>query len=173
MPKPDRKRKPQPAPGDPVQVRITTPGGHRLRFSESLISFVANRTGPERRLGFRLGDWLASLDGDTLVHLAALSDQALLGGEPPAPAGEDLLSVAIHAAAAERGADEVMVDEAAARAWLAALCVASALEGMRRDGLVEFGGRASIDGADAAVAIAFTAKGMAWQAQARGGAWLN
>ena len=173
MRKKTRKQKPrQPHPaGNPAQVHIETPGGHRLRFSESLIAFVVNRPEDERRRGFRLGDWIASLDGDTLGHLGALSEQAMLGGEPPAPAGADLLSVAVHATAAERGVRKVEFDEEKAHAWLAALCVASTLERFRRDGLVEFDGRTSIESPPAGVA--FTEKGMAWQAQAGGGAWLN
>ena len=168
-----RKQKPRkPASArSPAQVRIGTPDGHRLRFSESLIAFVVNRPEDERRRGFRLGDWLASLDGDTLGHLGLLSEQAMLGGEPPAPAGDDLLSVALHAAAAERGVRQVKFDEETAQGWLAALCVGSTLERFRRDGLVVFDGRTSIERPPADVT--FTAKGMAWQAQAGGGAWLN
>jgi len=177
MSKHNRKPKPRPAPQsaaprNPAQVRIEMPDGQRLRFSESLVAFVANRPGRERRRGFRLGDWIASLDDGTLGHLADLAEQALSGAEPPGRAGEDLLSVAVHAACAERRVGKVRVDEEKAHAWLAAIFAGALFESFRREGLVEFDAPISIESkGPGEFAFTVTEKGMAAGGQA--GQWLH
>lgn len=176
MSKLDHRNKPQPSrrpvSGKPAQVRIDTPEGRRLRFSESLAAFIANRPGRDRRRGFRLGDWIASLDDDALGHLAALSEQALSGAEPPGRAGDDLLSVAIHAACAERQVSKVAVDEETAAARLAAIFGAALFESFRREGLVEFDAPISIESkGPGEFAFTVTEKGMAAAGQA--GQWLH
>jgi len=163
-------------PSRSAKVRITAPCGHRLRFSESLIEFVASRPVRDRRRGFRLGDWIASLDDVTLGHLNTLSGQVTNGidiDRLPEPAGEDLLSVAIHAAAAERGTREIQSDPEQIMLWLASLHIGANLEKLRRDGLVEIGERTSITNGKAAVT--FTDEGMARLDQVRAelGAWMN
>ncbi len=131
-----------------TKVRIELPGGQRLRFTESLLAYITNRPATGRQGGFRLGDWLATLDGDTLAHLVELSGQAATGHELPPPAGEDVLSVAVHATLEERDAHELKLSEKQLQDMLLALSVASTLESFRRQGLVEHEGRVGIENND-------------------------
>lgn len=157
--------------GRPVTVRIDTPDGHRPRFSESLVAFVVNESRRDLGRRFRLGDWIATLDDATLGHLQTLSEQAVSGQGLPPPAAADLLSVALHAVAAERAEEAVRADPDSVRGWHFALCLVATLERLRRTGLVEFDGRTSIEDAD--INITFTDKGAAWLAQTEGLAWKN
>ena len=170
------KRKPshqtKPAKGK-TQVRAETADGQPLRFTQSLIAYIANRSEAQWRRGFRLGDWLATLDGDTLAHLVELSGQAAAGQELPPPAGEDLLSVAVHALSAEKAVRRVKYSQSLQQGWLVAICAAATLEGFRRDGLVEYDGRASMETEDVGLDIVFTEKGREFAAQAGIGAWSH
>jgi len=61
---------------DAMVIRASLADGMGLRFSSNLMSFPANR---KDRGDFRLGDWLQSLDDDTLGHLQQLAEMALYG----------------------------------------------------------------------------------------------
>ena len=92
---------------DTIEIRASLDGAG-LRFSSNLMSFLANR---KKGYGFHLGDWLQSLDGDTLGHLQQLAETALHDPQAIGTALEDLVSVVLHALAAERQALEVTFAE--------------------------------------------------------------
>ena len=60
---------------DAIEIRASLEGVE-LRFSSSLMGFLANRKGGGP---FYLGDWLQALDGDMLGHLQQLAEMALHG----------------------------------------------------------------------------------------------
>ncbi|MCX7113682.1 MAG: hypothetical protein NTX45_27100 [Proteobacteria bacterium] len=82
--------------------------GRLLRFSSNLLSFLADREDWRR---FHLSDWLQSLDEDRLGHLQQLAETALHDPQAIGTALEDLVSVVLHALAAERQALEVTFAE--------------------------------------------------------------
>ena len=74
---------------DKIEIRASLDDGTGLRFSSNLMSFLANR---KDRGDFRLGDWLQSLDDDTLGHLQQLAETALHCPQAIGTALEDLVS---------------------------------------------------------------------------------
>jgi hypothetical protein len=116
--------------------------GLLLRFSSNLLSFLANRDGWRR---FHIGDWLQSLDGDMLGHLQQLAETALHDPQSIGSALEDMVSVVLHALAAERQAMEVSFRQDELGRHVELLCILTTLERLRRKGLLSYESVMSIE----------------------------
>ena len=132
-----------------TEVHVTRADGTPLRFSSSLLSFLANRKSPRP---FHFGDWLQSLDGEMLKSLRQLADQSL--NDPPSAGAalEDLLAVIVHVLAAERQAEAVSFSEAQIGEYIGMLHLLATLERLRRRGLLTYESVMSIE-LDAANAV--------------------
>ena len=104
--------------------------GLLLRFSSNLLSFLASR---EDRRRFHLSDWLQSLDEDRLAHLQQLAETALHDPQAIGTALEDLVSVVLHALAAERQAVEVTFAQDELGRHVELLCMLATLERLIAD----------------------------------------
>jgi hypothetical protein len=91
---------------------------------------------------FKLGHWLASLDGETLEDIQTKLDQFLAGGGPD-HAGEDLIVTVDLLTAAEMGKFAPAGDDTKLR--LLAWFEAGLMSKLSRAGLVRMTGVASID----------------------------
>ena len=116
--------------------------GLLLRFSSNLLSFLADREDWRR---FHLSDWLQSLDEDRLGHLQQLAETALHDPQAIGTALEDLVSVVLHALAAERQALEVTFAEDELGKHVEMLCMLATLERLRRQGLLSYESFMSIE----------------------------
>ena len=116
--------------------------GLLLRFSSNLLSFLASR---EDRRRFRLSDWLQSLDEDRLAHLQQLAETALHDPQAIGITLEDLVSVVLHALAAERQAVEVTFAQDELGRHVELLCMLATLERLRRKGLLSYASFMSIE----------------------------
>ena len=116
--------------------------GLLLRFSSNLLSFLASR---EDRRRFRLSDWLQSLDEDRLAHLQQLAETALHDPQAIGITLEDLVSVVLHALAAERQALEVTFAQDELGRHVELLCMLATLERLRRKGLLSYANFMSIE----------------------------
>ena len=127
---------------DKIEIRASLADGSELRFSSNLMSFLANR---KDRCDFRLGDWLQSLDDDTLGHLQQLAEMALYGSPSVGAALEDLVLVVLHALAAERQAEHITFGEEQFGRHVELLCMLAKLERLRRRGLLSYASAMSIE----------------------------
>ena len=116
--------------------------GLLLRFSSNLLSFLASR---EDRRRFHLSDWLQSLDEDRLAHLQQLAETALHDPQAIGITLEDLVSVVLHALAAERQALEVTFAQDELGRHVELLCMLATLERLRRHGLLSYESCMSIE----------------------------
>ena len=116
--------------------------GLLLRFSSNLLSFLASR---EDRRRFHLSDWLQSLDEDRLAHLQQLAETALHDPQAIGITLEDLVSVVLHALAAERQAVEVTFAQDELGRHVELLCMLATLERLRRRGLLSYASFMSIE----------------------------
>ena len=126
---------------DDIEIRASL-DGVELRFSSSLMGFLANRKEGGR---FRLGDWLQALDGGMLGHLQQLAEMAMQGSTVMGMAMEDLALVVIHALAAERQAGEVTFSADELGRHVELLCMLAKLERLRRRGLLSYASAMSIE----------------------------
>ena len=126
---------------DTIEIRASL-DGVGLRFSSNLMSFLANR---KKGYSFHLGDWLQSLDEDTLGHLQQLAEMALHGAPAIGTALEDLVLVVIHALAAERGAEQIAFGEEQLGRHVELLCMLATLERLRRRGLLAYANVMSLE----------------------------
>ena len=127
---------------DKIEIRASLADGSGLRFSSNLMSFPANR---KDRGDFRLGDWLQSLDDDTLGHLQQLAEMALYGSPSVGAALEDLVLVVLHALAAERQAEHITFGEEQLGRHVELLCMLATLERLRRRGLLAYANFMSLE----------------------------
>ena len=132
-----------------TEVHVTRADGTPLRFSSSLLSFLANRKSPRP---FHFGDWLQALDSEMLGHLQQLANQSLNDPQSAGAALEDLLSVIIHVLAAERQVETVSFDEEKIGEYMGMLHLVATLERLRRQGLLAYENVMSIE-PDAANAV--------------------
>ena len=140
-----------------VSVKIHSPDGVPMRFSESLIAFI---TDPHRRSHpFVLGDWIESLDDETLSQLQVLSNQATVDAASLGDAVQDLLLMVITAVAAEKQVREVPVSPERLVDYFGALYLATSLERFRRAGWLILHSPLSMD-ADKEVSITLTERGL-------------
>jgi hypothetical protein len=116
--------------------------GLLLRFSSNLLNFLAGRDGWRR---FHIGDWLQSLDGDMLGHLQQLAEAALHDPQSIGIALEDMVSVVLHALAAERRVGEVSFRQDELGRHVELLCMLVTLERLRRKGLLSYESFMSIE----------------------------
>ena len=116
--------------------------GRLLRFSSNLLNFLAGREG---RHGFHLGDWLQSLDEAMLGHLQQLAEAALHDPQAIGSALEDMVSVVLHALAAERRAGEVVFRQDELGRHVELLCLLATLERLRRKGVLSYESFMSIE----------------------------
>ena len=129
-------------PTDSIKMSID---GLHLRFSSSLLSFLADRTARHR---FRMGEWLQSLDDDNLGHLQQLAETATQDRKPTGhavDAVEDMVSVVLHALAAERQTMAVAFSQDELGRHVELLCMLATLERLRRRGLLSYEGVMSIE----------------------------
>ena len=126
-------------PTESIEIRAD---GLLLRFSSDLLSFLASRRG---RQGFHLGDWLQSLDDDRLGHLQQLAEAALHNPQSIGIAVEDLVSVVLHALAAERQTLEISFKQDDLGRHVELLCMLATLERLRRRGLLSYDSVMSIE----------------------------
>jgi len=134
---------------DAINIRASSADGTLLRFSTDLLNFLAKRG---RGRAFHLSDWLQSLDEERLAHLRQLADTALHDAKSIGIAVEDLLSVVIHALAAERRVETVSFSEAQIGEYVSLLGLLATLERLRRKGLLTYESFMSIE-LDAANAV--------------------
>lgn len=123
-----------------VEVTIKHPDGVPMRFSKSLIEFLANRQNKVQ--SFFLGYWLESIADADLKHLCFLVERFIEGGEDSYL--DDVLSVAIHTVVAETGNPEVDVSIEQIHDFVGALYLAASFESFRRSGWVELDSTLSI-----------------------------
>lgn len=142
---------------DATEVRLTRADGTPMRFSTNLLNFLANPKSPRP---FHLGDWLQSLDGETLGHLRQLAKTALHDSPSVGSALEDLLSVVLLVLAAERQTEAVSFSEAQIGEYLGMLHLAATLERLRRQGLVAYESPISIE-PDAANVVVLSREALA------------
>ncbi len=149
---------------DAPEIRLTRADGMPMRFSMNLQGFLANR---KSQHPFHLGDWLQSLDGETLGHLRQLAKTAL--HDPPSadPALEDLLSVILLVLAAERQAETVSFSEAQIGEYIGMLHLLATLERLRRQGLLAYESAMSIE-PDAANAVILSQEAFALADEIKG-----
>lgn len=100
-------------------------------FSKSLSSYFCKRaSGP-----FLMGEWISSLDNDSLVRLLTLVegvDASMLSGS----LNQDILQCALSGYAAEQGgSSELSIDQVTE--VLGVFCVLALLEAYKRDGWIE------------------------------------
>jgi len=146
-----------------TEIRVTRADGTPLRFSSNLLSFLAGRKSPRP---FHLGDWLQSLDDETLGHLRQLADRALYDPKAIGNALEDLLSVVIHVLAAERQAESVSFNEDQIEGYIGMLHLLATLEHLRRRGLLSYESFMSIE-PDAANAVILAEDSLAREEEIR------
>ena len=137
--------------------------GLLLRFSSNLLSFLASR---EDRRRFHLSDWLQSLDEDRLAHLQQLAETALHDPQAIGITLEDLVSVVLHALAAERQAMEVTFAQDELGRHVELLCMLATLERLRRKGLLSYASFMSIE-LDAPNTIVLSPEALAHEADIR------
>ena len=137
--------------------------GLLLRFSSNLLSFLASR---EDRRRFHLSDWLQSLDEDRLAHLQQLAETALHDPQAIGITLEDLVSVVLHALAAERQAVEVTFAQDELGRHVELLCMLATLERLRRRGLLSYASFMSIE-LDAPNAIVLSPDALAHEGDIR------
>ncbi|MDD2766028.1 MAG: hypothetical protein PHE83_18855 [Opitutaceae bacterium] len=149
---------------DATEISVTRADGTPMRFSSSLLSFLANR---KKTRPFHLGDWLQSLDSETLGYLRQLAKNAL--HDPPSVGTvlEDLLSVIIHVLAAERQTETVSFSEAQIGEYLGMLHLLATLERLRRQGLLSYESFMSIE-PDAANAVILSQEAFALADEIKG-----
>jgi len=140
-----------------LTVTIHHPDGVSMRFSESLMRFLADPGNQHRP--FLLGDWIGSLDDETLSHLTTLSDQAAVDLDALGQQIQDLLLVVVTAVAAEKQALEVPLSPELLGDYFETLCLATRLERFRRAGWLILHSPLSIDGHQDA-AITLTERGL-------------
>ena len=137
--------------------------GLLLRFSSNLLSFLASR---EDRRRFHFSDWLQSLDEDRLGHLQQLAETALHDPQAIGITVEDLVSVVLHALAAERQAVEVTFGKDELGRHVELLCMLATLERLRRKGLLSYANFMSIE-LDAPNTIVLSPEALAHEADIR------
>jgi hypothetical protein len=76
---------------------VRADGRAKMPFASDLANHLANRANSSR---FRLGEWIASLEGAELASLIALADRTLKGDNSGAA---ELLAIYLLGVAAERG----------------------------------------------------------------------
>lgn len=111
-----------------------------MRHSESLIAFLGNRK--NKAAIFYLGHWLAAIEDDALEQLRSLSKQFMDGAIGKAT--DDVLSVGIHAMAAESRKPQLKLAPAALEQLVGTLYIAASLESYRRRGWLELEATLSI-----------------------------
>jgi hypothetical protein len=124
---------------DEIELRAD---GMLLRFSSSLLSFLA-KWGPGRT--FHLGDWLKSLDEDTLAHLRQLTEQTLHDPRSIGIGVEDLLSLILHLLAAERQTETIEFNDEKIGEYIGLLGLLATLERLRRKGFLDYESFMSIE----------------------------
>ena len=115
-----------------TMVSITHPDGLNLRFSERLISFLVNRPNPH--LNFLLGQWIATLEDESLYHLEVLSSRANLDPESLGDAIQDLLLLVATAISAETRQPEIRLQEEGFVTAFGGVCLACIVERFARAG---------------------------------------
>jgi len=148
---------------DKIEIRASLDDGAGLRFSSNLMSFLANR---EDGGGFHLGDWLQSLDDETLGHLQQLADKALYDSPSIGTALEDLVLVVLHALAAERQTGQITFGEEQLGRHVELLFMLATLERLRRRGLLAYAGVISME-LDAANSIVLSPEAFAQEEDIR------
>jgi hypothetical protein len=131
---------------DTLEIRAD---GRLLRFSSNLLNFLANRQAWHK---FHLSDWLQSLDEDMLGHLQQLTEMALQDAQSMNTAVDDIVSLVLHALAAERQTTEITFNQDEIGKHVELLCLLSTLERLRRRGLLSYESVMSLE-LDAANAI--------------------
>ena len=106
-----------------------------MRFSESLVGYLVNR---KRREGFRLGEWMESLDDEMLAHLQQLSATLMHSPESLGTAVDDFLALILSALAAERQTQAISFGVEQINEYFGMLGMIASLERLRRDGLISF-----------------------------------
>ena len=154
---PLNSEKTMPLHTDATEISVTRADGTPMRFSASLLSFLANR---KKTRPFHLGDWLQSLDSEMLAHLRQLAKNALHDPPSVGAALEDLLSVIIHVLAAERQAETVSFSEEQIGEYIGMLHLLATLERLRRQGLLAYESVMSIE-PDAANAVVLSQEAFA------------
>lgn len=142
---------------DSTEISVTRADRTLMRFSSNLLSFLANR---KKTRPFHLGDWLQSLDSETLGHLRQLAKNAFHDPPSVGTALEDLLSVVIHVLAAERQTETVSFSEEQIGEYLGMLHLLATLERLRRQGLLAYESFMSIE-PDAANAVVLSQEAFA------------
>lgn len=154
---PPHSEKTMPLHTDATEISVTRADGTLMRFSSEPSELFGE---PEKTRPFHLGDWLQSLDSETLRALRQLAKNAL--HDPPSlgTALEDLLSVIIHVLAAERQAEEVSFSEEQISEYIGMSHLLATLERLRRQGLLAYESFMSIE-PDAANAVALSQEAFA------------
>ena len=117
-----------------ARVEITHPDGLNLRFSESLASFLINRPNPHSH--FLLGQWIATLDDESLYQLEVLSNRANLDPNSLGEAIQDLLLIVITAMAAETRQRQIHFQEDGVITAFGCLWLACSFERFARAGWI-------------------------------------
>jgi len=121
-------------------VKINHPDGVSMRYSKSLIEYLANRE--NKSAAFYLGHWLALLEDSELEQLRVLANQFMDGVEETYL--DDIVSVCIHAMSAETRKPQIKLTPSDIGDWVGSLYVNSSIDSYRRRGWVELGSTLSI-----------------------------
>ena len=132
-----------PIPDTEFSVSITHPDGVPMRFSENLATFLTHR--PDKTTPFLLGEWLASLDDETLNHLQQFSALATRDFAGAGPSVGDLLMLVICAVTAETGRNSVSLSPDKTLEYIGVLSVTASFEKLTRAGLLKYRRYSSID----------------------------
>jgi hypothetical protein len=117
---------------DEIEVRISHPNGLKMRFSESVTKFLIQL--PEKRVPFRALQWVRTLSDDVITQLGKLAETFLHDGADVYL--DDVVQASILMVAGETGKQNVTVSPDLIYEWMAALRYITALERMKRSGLV-------------------------------------
>lgn len=115
-----------------IEVRISHPNGLEMRFSESVTKFLIQR--PEKRVPFRALQWVRTLSDDVVTQLGKLAEAFLHDGADVHL--DDIVQASILMVVGETQKQNVTVSPDLIYEWIAALRYITALEGMKRSGLV-------------------------------------
>lgn len=117
---------------DELEVRISHPNGLEMRFSESVTKFLMQRQ--DKTVPFRALQWVATLSDDVIAQLGKLTEAFLHDGADVYL--DDVAQASILMVVGETGKQNVTVSPELIYEWIAALRYITALEGMKRSGLV-------------------------------------
>ena len=125
---------------DEIEVRISHPNGLEMRFSESVTKFLMQRR--DKSVPFRALQWVATLSNDVVAQLGKLTEAFLHDGADVYL--DDVVQASILLVVGETGKQDVTVSPELIYEWVVALGYITALERMKRSGLVILNGEIGI-----------------------------